>query len=131
MRNFKGISSTALRKKLEKCITVQDRTGKFQDFEEEVRQELYKRYRTAIFKAACKCIKLNGYTNQFYAASRYADAVLNGSEIIVLNSTSEITFEQELTQDLISIIHHFSMKMYSNRRQKFKELAKELENENN
>lgn len=52
-----------------------------------------------------------------------------GCEIIVLNSTSETTFEQELTQDLISIIHHFSMKMYSNRRQKFKELAKELENE--
>lgn len=50
-------------------------------------------------------------------------------EIVVLNSTSETTFEQELTQDLISIIHHFSMKMYSNRRQKFKELARELENE--
>ena len=53
-----------------------------------------------------------------------------GCEIVVLNSTSETTFEQELTQDLISIIHHFSMKMYSNRRQKFKELARELENEN-
>lgn len=52
-----------------------------------------------------------------------------GCEIVILNSTSETTFEQELTQDLISIIHHFSMKMYSNRRQKFKELAKELENE--
>ena len=52
-----------------------------------------------------------------------------GCEIVVLNSTSETTFEQELTQDLISIIQHFSMKMYSNRRQKFKELAKELENE--
>ena len=51
-------------------------------------------------------------------------------EIVVLNSTSETTFEQELTQDLISIIHHFSMKMYSNRSQKFKELVRELENEN-
>lgn len=36
-------------------------------------------------------------------------------EIITLNTTSETTFEQEITQDLISIIHHFSMKMYSNR----------------
>lgn len=90
MRNFKGINSTALRKKLEKCITVQDRTGKFQDFEEKVRQELYKRYRAAIFKAACKCIKLNGYTNQFYAASRYADAVLNGSEIFTSDDHYEI-----------------------------------------
>ena len=48
----------------------------------------------------------------------------------VLNSTSETTFEQELMQGLISIIHHFSMKMCSNRRQKFKELARKLENEN-
>ena len=51
-------------------------------------------------------------------------------EIIVLNSTNETTFEQELTQDLISIIHHFSMKMYSNRRAKLKELTKALEDEN-
>lgn len=51
-------------------------------------------------------------------------------EIIVLNSTNETTFEQELTQDLISIIHHFSMKMYSNRRVKLKELTKALEDEN-
>ena len=63
---------------------------------------------------------------------KYFERLFNkhGCEIVVLNSTSETTFEQELTQDLISIIHHFSMKMYSNRRQKFKELARELENEN-
>lgn len=54
-----------------------------------------------------------------------------GCEIVVLNSTNETTFEQELTQDLISIIHHFSMKMYSNRRSKLKKLVEELENENN
>lgn len=53
-----------------------------------------------------------------------------GCEIVVLNSTSEPTFEDELTQDLISIIHHFSMKMCSNRRKRFKELVKELKNEN-
>lgn len=51
-------------------------------------------------------------------------------EIIVLNNTSETTFEQELTQDLISIIHHFSMKMYSNRRSKLRKIVEELENEN-
>ena len=52
-------------------------------------------------------------------------------EIVVLNSTNETTFEQELTQDLISIIHYFSMKMYSNRRSKLKELAKVLEEDEN
>lgn len=51
--------------------------------------------------------------------------------IIALNTTNELTFEQELTQDLISIIHHFSMKMYSNRRSQLKKIARELENENN
>jgi len=37
------------------------------------------------------------------------------------------SFEQELTNDLIAIIHHFSMKLYSNRRFKFKNIIKALE----
>ena len=50
-------------------------------------------------------------------------------EIVVLNNPiDEVNMEQELTEDLISIIHHFSMKMYSNRRKKLKEIQKELEN---
>lgn len=44
------------------------------------------------------------------------------TEIVVLNSTKEEDFQDELTSDLISIIHHFSMKMYSNRRKLLKEL---------
>lgn len=51
-----------------------------------------------------------------------------GTKIIVINSTTEEDFQSELTQDLISIIHHFSMKMYSNRRKILKELQKNLEN---
>lgn len=51
-------------------------------------------------------------------------------EIITLSTTSETTFEQEITQDLISIIHHFSMKMYSNRRMKMNKLLKEIEEDN-
>ena len=53
-----------------------------------------------------------------------------GCTIEVLNSTDEKTYEQELTEDLISIIHHFSMKMYSNRRKKLKEAEKILKDEN-
>lgn len=41
---------------------------------------------------------------------------------------SNKTFQDELTEDLISIIHHFSMKLYSNRRKKLKEIEKILEN---
>ena len=52
-----------------------------------------------------------------------------GCSITVINNpVNEESMEQELTEDLISIIHHFSMKMYSNRRKKLKEIAKELEN---
>ena len=49
-----------------------------------------------------------------------------GTEIVVVNSTSDKTFQEELTEDLISIIHHFSMKMYSDRRKQLKELEKTL-----
>lgn len=48
------------------------------------------------------------------------------TKLIVINATSEEDFQVELTQDLVSIIHHFSMKMYSNRRKTLKSLTKEL-----
>ena len=37
--------------------------------------------------------------------------------------------EKELTEDLIAIIHHYSMKVYNSRRKKFKQIKVELENE--
>lgn len=52
---------------------------------------------------------------------------LFGTEIVILNSSREEDFQQELTQDLISIIHHFSMKMYSNRRKELKLAVKKLQ----
>lgn len=52
-----------------------------------------------------------------------------GCKIIVLNDAIENkTYEQELTEDLISVIHYFTMKSYSHRR-KLNKLRKELENE--
>lgn len=51
------------------------------------------------------------------------------TKIIVVNELSEKKFEQELTEDLISIIHYFSMKSYSHRR-KLNKIKKELENDN-
>ena len=51
-----------------------------------------------------------------------------GCKILVLNDIIENkTYEQELTEDLISIIHYFTMKNYSHRR-KLNKLRKELEN---
>ena len=50
--------------------------------------------------------------------------------IVILDELEESnkTFQDELTEDLISIIHHFSMKLYSNRGKKLKEIEKILEN---
>ena len=54
-----------------------------------------------------------------------------GTKILVLNYTIDNkTYEQELTEDLISIIHYFTMKSYSHRR-KLNKLRKDLETENN
>lgn len=50
-----------------------------------------------------------------------------GTQILVLNdSLDNRTYEQELTEDLISIIHYFTMKSYSHR-QKLNRIRKELE----
>lgn len=39
-----------------------------------------------------------------------------GTTIIVVSNSENKTYEQEITDDLISIIHYYSMKSYSNRR---------------
>lgn len=53
------------------------------------------------------------------------------TKIFVIDDHEETnkTFQDELTEDLISIIHHFSMKLYSNRRKKFKDIESILEND--
>lgn len=55
------------------------------------------------------------------------------TEIVILDSNEQTskTFQQELTDDLIAIIHHFSMKIHSNKRKKLQEIKKMLEQENN
>jgi len=51
--------------------------------------------------------------------------------IIVLDKTENKTYEQELTDDLLTIIHHFSMKYYSKRRNILKNIKKSLESVKN
>jgi predicted site-specific integrase-resolvase len=50
------------------------------------------------------------------------------TNIVVLNSDNPQSLETELTQDLIDIIHYFSMKMYSNRRKVLNKIKNELKN---
>ena len=47
------------------------------------------------------------------------------TKIIVTSDVDNKSYEQELTDDLVSIIHYFSMKSYSNRR-KLNKIKKEL-----
>ena len=51
-------------------------------------------------------------------------------ELIEVNLTEDKSFEQELTDDLISIIHHFSMKFYGKRKNKLKKFENDMRNEN-
>lgn len=47
----------------------------------------------------------------------------HGTEIVVLSESENKTYEQELTDDLISIVHYYSMKSYSHRRKLNKMLS--------
>ena len=51
-------------------------------------------------------------------------------DIEVINLENEKSFQNELIEDLISIIHHFSMKFYGKRKNKCKILEENLMNLN-
>ena len=55
----------------------------------------------------------------------------HGTEIIVLDNNEDTNedYKNELVEDLISIIHRYSNKLYSNRRKELKEIEKILKNE--
>lgn len=48
------------------------------------------------------------------------------TKVLVVNDLTEKSYEQELTEDLISIIHYFSMKSCSHRR-KLNKLRRQIE----
>lgn len=55
----------------------------------------------------------------------------HGTEIIVLDNNEDTNedYKNELVEDLISIIHRYSNKLYSNRIKELKEIEKILKNE--
>ena len=50
-------------------------------------------------------------------------------DIIEVNLTEDKSFEQELADDLISIIHHFSMKFYGKRKNKLKKIEDDIKSD--
>ena len=55
----------------------------------------------------------------------------HGTEIIVLDDNEDTNkdYKTEIIEDLISIIHHYSTKLYSNKGKELKEIEKILKNE--
>jgi len=52
----------------------------------------------------------------------------NNTEIVIINKTKAISFQEELTKDLIAIITTFSAKLYGSRSHKNKRLINEVKN---
>lgn len=63
----------------------------------------------------------------------YLKSIFNkyNCNIIILDNSDTKTYEDELTEDLLTIIHHFSMKYYSKRRKILKDIKRSLENSKN
>lgn len=58
----------------------------------------------------------------------YLESICNmyGTKIISINFEEEKSFQEELTEDLIAIIHHFSMKFYGKRKNLMKSFVKDI-----
>ena len=54
-----------------------------------------------------------------------------GTQIVVLDDNEETnkTYQQELKEDLLAIIHSYSMKLYTHRKKKLKEIEKIIKSE--
>lgn len=54
-----------------------------------------------------------------------------GTNIVILDEQEETnkTYQQELIEDLLAIIHTYSMKLYPNRKKKLKEIEKIIKND--
>ena len=96
IKHLKKLTSAQLRCKLKKISDMAEKGGRwfekseeFNNYADEVRTILNRRNRAAIFKEACRCLRNDG-ENQFAAAARYADAVLDGSDYFSDDTTHEI-----------------------------------------
>ena len=59
----------------------------------------------------------------------YIENICNkfGCTIEIINLENDKDFQQELTEDLIAIIHHFSMKFYGKRKNQLQDFEKSLD----
>ena len=94
MKSIEKQTTEYLRRRYMKTVAVQDRVGyeRFAAYAGELYKELMRRYRAAIYKAACRVLRNNCRypRNQFSMAAQFADAVINGSEIFAETEHYEI-----------------------------------------
>lgn len=87
-----------------------------------------------IFKREIKNVYITFKDRLSRFGFNYFKSIFNyfGTNIIILDNQEETnkTYQQELTEDLIAIIHSYSMKLYVNRKKKLKEIEKILNDEN-
>ena len=87
-----------------------------------------------IFKREIKNVYITFKDRLSRFGFNYFKSIFNyfGTNIIILDNQEETnkTYQQELTEDLISIIHSYSMKLYVNRKKKLKEIEKILNDKN-
>lgn len=95
--DIKKATSTELRAKLSKINHLENGDMKYFEIAEkfnglanDINQELNRRNRAAIYKVACRVLKNRYSENQFTAAARYADAVINGSDYFSSDDHYEI-----------------------------------------
>ena len=83
-----------------------------------------------VFKRRVKCVYITYKDRMTRFGFNYFKKIFSffNTEIFVLDEMEETskTFQQEMCEDLIEIIHTYSMKMYNSRRRKFKEIEKIL-----
>ena len=87
-----------------------------------------------IFKREIKNVYITFKDRLSRFGFNYFKSIFNyfGTNIIILDNQEETnkTYQQELTDDLIAIIHSYSMKLYVNRKKKLKEIEKILNDKN-
>lgn len=87
-----------------------------------------------IFKREIKNVYITFKDRLSRFGFNYFKTIFNyfGTNIIILDNQEETnkTYQQELTEDLIAIIHSYSMKLYVNRKKKLKEIEKILQDKN-
>lgn len=81
-----------------------------------------------IFKREVKTVYITFKDRLSRFGFNYFKQIFNyfGTNIVILDEQEETnkTYQQELMEDLLSIIHTYSMKLYTNRKKKLKEIEK-------